>query len=293
MATTLWPIIHRLAGLRALKSELEAVVRTNEAPSKIAVLRTEFESTSQAIETALLQWQPQLPPGCILSDDTKTPVVQPPAETQPSHDDSALSPEAEDNPTSNSATTPSPESPAPQTPSSSSSPSSSSPTPDRARLASIHHNALAYRHASLVYLYRVVLGHPRSDPAVTNTPVQTHTRAALQHCVETVSHGGPMSALLWPLFVAACEAVTEEDRELARSAFERVERRQGMRNIKRAWEIVGEVWRRGDEKARREKGGDDGAVDDIQLEQGADESKDGEELWRRVSREMGVSIVFG
>ncbi|KAJ4307221.1 hypothetical protein N0V88_000600 [Collariella sp. IMI 366227] len=36
MATTLWPIIHRLAGLRALQNELATAVRTNAAPSKIA-----------------------------------------------------------------------------------------------------------------------------------------------------------------------------------------------------------------------------------------------------------------
>lgn len=80
-----------------------------------------------------------------------------------------------------------------------------------------------------------------------------------------------MSALLWPLFVAACEAISDEDRKLAMEGFEGIERRQGMNNIGRAWEVVREVWER------------------------VDESKDGdgEVDWREICAERGVSIVFG
>jgi hypothetical protein len=84
-----------------------------------------------------------------------------------------------------------------------------------------------------------------------------------------------MSALLWPLFVAACEAVEVRDRELARRAFGGIERRQGMCNIGRAWEIVGEVWMRAD--LRERVGGDE----------------NGEGDWRDVCEERGFSIVFG
>lgn len=77
-----------------------------------------------------------------------------------------------------------------------------------------------------------------------------------------------MSALLWPMFVAACVAVTEEDRELALNAFGGTERRQKMNNIMRAWEVVREVWRRAGEG-----------------EVGVD--------WMDVSREKGYNIVFG
>lgn len=82
-----------------------------------------------------------------------------------------------------------------------------------------------------------------------------------------------MSALLWPLFVAACEAVTEEDRKLALAAFGGTERRQGMNNIARAWEIVQEVWRRKDLA--------DLAGDDIEVN------------WRDIGDEMGYNIVLG
>jgi hypothetical protein len=102
-----------------------------------------------------------------------------------------------------------------------------------------------------------------------------------------------MSALLWPLFVSACEAATAEDRALAERAFVEVDRRQGMRNIERARGILGEVWRRGDE-AEWLGGGVDAGLDG---EEGLVEVEGvvvgGEEMWRRVCREMGVSIVFG
>lgn len=76
-----------------------------------------------------------------------------------------------------------------------------------------------------------------------------------------------MSALLWPLFVSACEATTEEDRDWAMNGFCGTERRQGMTNIMRAWEVVQEVWRRVDT---------------------------GEEVdWRQVCKERQFSIVFG
>ncbi|KAK3304637.1 fungal-specific transcription factor domain-containing protein [Chaetomium strumarium] len=258
MSTTLWPIIHRLAGLRALKNDFETAIRTNETPSKIAVLRTEVESTAQAIESALLQWQPQLPPG-FSPDDT----------------DCSNPTDAETHPLTN--TTHSAEG--------SPGPSPSIPSPDQARLASILHNALAYRHASLVYLYRTVLGQPRASPAVQN-----HAHLAIVHCVATVGHKGPMSALLWPLFVSACEAVTSEDRKLTERAFVEVDKRQGMRNIDRAWGIVKEVWRRAD---KAELDGADGDLERGVVGIGTRGDGGGEEMWRRVCREMGVSIVFG
>ncbi|KAK4098230.1 hypothetical protein N658DRAFT_499654 [Parathielavia hyrcaniae] len=312
MATTLWPIIHRLAGLRALKTELETAVRSHATPSKIAVLRTEFESTAQAIEAALLQWQPLLPPGFI-----------PPSDDD---DDIDLN-EPESATTTTTTTTINPSTPQTPPPPLSPPPARPIPSQDRSRIASIHHNALAYRHASLVYLYRTVLAHPRAHPSV-----QSHTHLALTHCVATVRHGGPMSALLWPLFVSACEALPSSggaadshdgdgiekgggggDRKLAEQAFGEVERRQGMRNIGRAWGIVREVWRQGDElaaaaAASASEGGSvvvrmgdssGGGSSSEEVDRavvvggvcGVDAG--GEEMWRRVCREMGVSVVFG
>nr|CAD11325.1 hypothetical protein [Neurospora crassa] len=261
MATTLWPIIHRLSSIVTLKSDLQAAIWSNASASKIAVLRTELEATTQAIEAALSRWQPQLPPGFAPDEevDQKTNKTDKVHSTHLSHGSKidVMSPTVA----------------------------------ERSRLHSIWHNALAYRHSAFVYLYRSVHGYRRSHRAV-----QEHTHRSLLHCAATVKHEGPMGALLWPLFVAACEAVTENDRGLAEQAFEKVKKRQGMRNIERAWEIVREVWERAD---RVESVAGAGAGAGAGVDRGAKEQEKlgdmetGEDLWRQVSREMGVSVVFG
>ncbi|KAJ9149420.1 C6 finger domain-containing protein [Pleurostoma richardsiae] len=290
MATTLWPIIHRLSGLSSLKKELERAMsggtdQTAASSTKVAVLRTEFETTAEAVEVALKQWRPCLPPG--------------------------FSPEADDCDGSEAEIGQEPDPATPSSNSSSSSEGDDTPTPgnlrhhscrrENARLQSIFNNAMAYRHSALVYLYREVHELARSHPAV-----QHHARLALRHCAATCSHAGPMSALLWPLFVAACDAVAREDREVARRAFAAIDRRQGMTNIRRAWDIVQEVWRRADlldEQERREKElllqqeennrGRWGATGMGMRIGCALRRRLGGDLWRRVTEDMGVNIVFG
>ncbi|KAK4228309.1 fungal-specific transcription factor domain-containing protein [Podospora fimiseda] len=145
-----------------------------------------------------------------------------------------------------------------------------------AHVQSIYHNALSYRHASLVYLYRTVLGSEREDELV-----QKHVRLTLEHCRSTVDHKGPMSALLWPLFVASCEALKEEgDRVLAERVFKEVDRRQGMRNIGEAWEVVRGVWARDGFKEEEEE-----------VKSGCEVKP--KEIWREVAKEVGVNLVFG
>ncbi|KAG0648885.1 L-arabinose-responsive transcription regulator ARA1 [Hyphodiscus hymeniophilus] len=136
------------------------------------------------------------------------------------------------------------------------------------RMQSILNNAESYRHSAFVYLYRTIRSRPRSHSCV-----QKHAHLSLLACSNVVKlaeqcQNGPMSALLWPLFVAACEAVTEEDRALALEAFGGTERRQGMNNILRAWEVVQEVWSRAD-------------------------LTNADINWRDICEEMGFNIVFG
>lgn len=124
-----------------------------------------------------------------------------------------------------------------------------------------------------------------------------------------------MGALLWPLFVAACEAVSPEDRELAARAFAATKKRQGMMNIERAWDIVQEVWQRADKfeggVELEEKDNDEGIGEESNGDNNAKTSyeKEGDtrrrtagdnagspapaDLWRQVSMDMGVNIVFG
>ncbi|KAL8335395.1 hypothetical protein RB598_009544 [Gaeumannomyces tritici] len=380
MSTTLWPIIHRLSGLLALRSDLDAA-RAAGHPAKVAVLRTEFESTASAVEAALLGWSPSPPAGWILDSDfeggdpTKLRRAMSPTPTgfggrrHGSHESAGglgdeMAVEEVDGPDTESgaenhsrlpedsspdtaldqeATSPSSvETPASTSSSTSSSSSSSSSTSDSARLHSILNNALAYRHSALVHLYRTVHSQPGHHPLV-----QRHARMALRHCAATVEHGGPMGALLWPLFAAACEAREPEDRAIAGRAFAAIDRRQGMTNIARAWEIVQEVWRRADLFHGAAGDGDDGGGrggDGDEADEGADFAhadgdgadypgggggfggrrhshghghghggeasrrpssrrmsefafpgarKNAMDMWRRVSEDMGVNVVFG
>ncbi|KAI1328512.1 hypothetical protein F5Y16DRAFT_149866 [Xylariaceae sp. FL0255] len=222
MATKLWPIMHRLSNLLSVKRELGAAQSANEV-SKIAVLRAEFEATSQAIKSALTDWKPCLPPNIVIKDEVLSFCGR-------GGDD----------------------------------------MPEMSRLQSTLHNALAYRHSASVYLYRTIYEYASSSPLV-----QKHAHASLHHCVETTIARGPMGALLWPLFVAACEATGTEDRVLAKKAFREIEERQGMTNIGEAWQVVQEVWRR--------------------LDALSDESSVGisPDLWRKICSEMDVTIVFG
>ncbi|EHK16142.1 uncharacterized protein TRIVIDRAFT_232488 [Trichoderma virens Gv29-8] len=143
------------------------------------------------------------------------------------------------------------------------------------QMQSILNSAMAYRHSGFVYLYRTIYGYSRRHAVV-----QHHAHISLTHCVGTVKNKGPMGALLWPLFVASCEATDTADRELSRQAFAAIRQRQGMTNIERARCIVEEVWRRADS-------GED-AEDEIMH---IGEQKN--DLWRRVSKDMGVTVVFG
>lgn len=222
MATTLWPILHRLSNLLFTKKELEDAQQTGQV-SKVAVLRMELESTSHSIETALRQWKPYLPPNIAIEDDV---LVLKGVEREE--------------------------------------------IPEMSRLQSILHNALAYRHSAFVYLYRTIYGY-----SPKHTLVQEHSHTALHHCVETTAARGPMGALLWPLFAAACEAITAEDRELAKKAFDAIEQRQGMTNIQEAWRVIQEVWRR---------------LDSLDDDFATGRSPG---LWRNVCADMGVTIVFG
>lgn len=214
LSTDLWPIIHRLSHLLSFRHSLEAAVAAGER-SKATVLRTELESTSQAIEIALTEWKPHLAPPVVNGDGPSDILAE------------------------------------------------------ETRIHSILNNAEAYRHSAFVYLYRTIQSLPRSHPSV-----QKHAHLALLACSNVVElakqcQNGPMAALLWPLFVAACEATTKDDRGLALEAFGGTERRQGMNNIMRAWEVVQEVWRR------------------------ADLNEDEEVNWRDICEESGFDIVFG
>ncbi|CAH0025409.1 unnamed protein product [Clonostachys rhizophaga] len=131
-------------------------------------------------------------------------------------------------------------------------------TPDCLTIRAMFHNALAYRYAALLQLHKAAYGRPRHHPCI-----QENVHLTLSHCMEVTSSNGPVSALLWPLFIAASEAVTKEDRLMATQTFNCLQQRQGMVNIDHASEIILKTW------------------------------SDPFRSWEMVEQEMGFTIVFG
>ncbi|KAH8900501.1 hypothetical protein GQ53DRAFT_633085 [Thozetella sp. PMI_491] len=218
MATDLWPTLHRLSNVLAMKQELEAV-RIDGFHSKAVVLRTEYEVMTTAIEDILGKWEPAVPAAFLGNND---------GELYSGGVQTAC---------------------------------------DSSRLQAALHNALAYRFASLVFLQRNIYGYSQH-----HREVQKNVHSVLVHCFDTISSGGPVSALLWPMFVAACEALSDPDRNLAVQVFRETEKQQRMVNIKHAWEIVTKVW----------------AITDAS---GCEERN--MVIWRDVAEEMGLNIILG
>ena len=129
----------------------------------------------------------------------------------------------------------------------------------------IWHNALAYQQAALVYFYLTF-----TDPPPDCPNIRGHVDTGLFHCTKAVDHGGPRGALLWPLFVVACEARSPEQREKANMAFAGINERQGMTNIAQSWCIVREIW----EQDREGEGKASGLAS-----------------WMAVAEELGLSIL--
>jgi hypothetical protein len=124
-------------------------------------------------------------------------------------------------------------------------------------------NAEAYKQACSVFLYRVILSYPRSD-----CKVQSSTKNTLEACLRTIMFPGPMPALVWPLFTAACEAVEDIDRHRATVVFAHLDKTQGMDNVVTAWQVCTELWRRCSK-----------VDDDVE--------------WREVARSLSKVVLFG
>ncbi|PMD28880.1 hypothetical protein L207DRAFT_539298 [Hyaloscypha variabilis F] len=142
---------------------------------------------------------------------------------------------------------------------------------EEARAQSMVSNAEAYRYSALVYLCHDIYVYPRNSFAV-----QKWTHLSLTSCSKVVDYPehcfeSPMSTLLWPLFVAACNAIEQTDRDLATNVFVAIDKRQGTKNIADAWTVVREVWRRSD--LVKESGGD-------------------EVQWKEICQERNLNIVL-
>lgn len=141
------------------------------------------------------------------------------------------------------------------------------------QLRGILRNSLAYKQCALVYLHRSIYEYPQAL-------VQTYVHQALLYCAEVAQGSGPLGAMLWPLFVAGCEAASPEDRDLTEKTFRKLKQAQGMMNIERAWLIVQKVWCRMDEQTA-----DSEKPNAVLPNEG--------ELWRTVMLDLGYTIILG
>jgi hypothetical protein len=134
------------------------------------------------------------------------------------------------------------------TPASMSTPSANTPPPPAflssaahgtARAAEISATNTAFHYAGHIYLSRRVLNLPASDP-------QIQSRVALiRSALLSVRRGSSAeSCLIWPIFVAGCESISAEDREVFEERLQGVEG-WGMPRVRRARELMRTVWEQG------------------------------------------------
>ena len=100
--------------------------------------------------------------------------------------------------------------------------------------------AMAYRESALICLYGGVFQPPRL------LQIPRRATIALNCCLAAVNHSGFLHGLLWPLFIASCQAIIPKTRALSTTIFKKLEICRGMPNISRAFSAVQEVWKRYD-----------------------------------------------
>lgn len=99
--------------------------------------------------------------------------------------------------------------------------------------------AEAYRWATLLYLHQAV-------PELPSLPAQQLAAIVIRLLARVPRSSRSCIIHIYPLLVAGCEAVTLEDREWVKARWEAMSERLWIGNVKKAWEVVAEVWARRD-----------------------------------------------
>jgi hypothetical protein len=132
------------------------------------------------------------------------------------------------------------------TPASVSTPSANTPPPPAfaisatARAAEISATNAAFHYAGHIYLSRRVLNLPASDEQIQSQV------ALIKSALLSVRRGSSAeSCLVWPIFVAGCESLNAEDREIFEERLQAVEG-WGMPRVRRAKELMRIFWDEGE-----------------------------------------------
>ncbi|KAF6827701.1 fungal Zn binuclear cluster domain containing protein [Colletotrichum musicola] len=110
----------------------------------------------------------------------------------------------------------------------------------------------AYRHAAVIYLYRVW----DDDTTTAPPPKPAHARECIRHLLQVPVSSPSASAHAWPLWTAGCESVDPEPRGLVLERLKEMYQSRKLPSLLRAQEDMREVWAAKD-AARREFGTED------------------------------------
>jgi hypothetical protein len=104
--------------------------------------------------------------------------------------------------------------------------------------------AEAYRHAALIYLYRVIYNIGAPHPLTLS-----HVRKCLDSLGTIPSQSSLASIHVWPLFTAGCESVSIQDREFVCQRFQEMYAQRRMLSLKRVQRAIEDVWADKDQEA--------------------------------------------
>lgn len=99
------------------------------------------------------------------------------------------------------------------------------------------HTVEAHRSAALIYLYRVVYNIGAPHPLTL-----FHVRRCLDAIASVGSSSPLVSAHVWPLFTAGCEATEQRDRDFVRQRLADMYHQRKIQSLKKVGELMEEVW---------------------------------------------------
>ncbi|KAF8846689.1 hypothetical protein BDZ45DRAFT_637914, partial [Acephala macrosclerotiorum] len=109
------------------------------------------------------------------------------------------------------------------------------------------YTAEGYRYATLLYLRQAV-------PEMPSISIQQLARDTIRHLSSCPPSSTIALAQVYPLFVAGCEASSNEERQWVKERWTAMIARMRVTNVHKCWEITQEVWKRRDAHRQQRSG---------------------------------------
>ncbi|KAI1138405.1 fungal-specific transcription factor domain-containing protein [Hypoxylon sp. FL0543] len=110
-------------------------------------------------------------------------------------------------------------------------------------MSDVEHTVQAYKHAAIIYLYRV--WHNRGAPHVS---ALAHARSCLTHLGLVPVDSPLVSAQVWPLWTAGCESIDRDQRQFVRDRVDSMYEARHLPSLRRIKQDIEEVWKIKDEQ---------------------------------------------